>query len=799
MNSTRPFAAANAGDDENTIEASFALLELCLEQLVSIAPSNSPQQILDLIPDVSVAARRLILVELIKFDLAAAAEANLSRSLEFYWPHVNEHLPQECIPFDLVLEEVQLRRAAGDKPRWEDYRQRFPDLADTIGKWLAGGDTSAFSGATSRIPELPIGERFDDFHVLKQLGQGAFARVYLARQESMHRLVALKATSRGSEEPQALSQLDHANVVRVYDQREIQDPPTILLYMQYLPGGTLADCIKTARKFPAEAWSGRLILESIDENLLQANQAVPEQSTIRDQIKDMHWAEVVAWIGIQLAEGLGYADSKGILHRDVKPANILLSAEAIPKLVDFNVSCSGLSGRAGAAAYFGGSLAYMSPEQLQVADPRDPLTAEQLDGRSDLYALGIVLWELWQGRRPWTLPDLASNWTEAVLMQRDVRKQLMTTARPANSSAERVLEKVLRSLLSVDPAQRPQSGMETAARLRLAFYPELANRFEPSRKSFAGRLLSAPVLLLSLILIFGPNTAASRFNYTYNEHRMRSFTGCTAVVPFGDVLRDFVSQTTGAIPEPLPTGAAPETSSMDDPSPDAKAGASGAAAPGADCALFARFVLVAGFVNGVVYPLGAALFLLIIVPFARIISRARNGQAATSQEISYLWTIGTLATLICAVLWAVSGVVFAVSMSLASPKFDGDDAFHFFMSLVLCGGVAWIYPYFGMTLLSLLVYYPKVIAPSMEDASFEQRCQRIRRHSFWYLLSAAAIPLTALGLLGFSDTLDRNLVLFGVCITAVGLVVAFWAHQKLDRTMQQYALVLGNRDRGIAI
>lgn len=733
---TQTYEGWGAIDGENTIEASFALLKFCLEQLAHLSPVETPQQILELIPEIPLTAQRLILVELIKYDLSAAAEHNISRSLEFYWPAAGRLLPQDCIPFDLVLEEVQLRRAAGESPRWEDYRQRFPDLADTIGKWLAGGDADGFSGATSKVPALPVGGQVDDFHILNQLGQGAFARVYLARQVSMSRLVALKATSRGSEEPQALSQLDHPNIVRVYDQREIQNPSTILLYMQYLAGGTLADCIKQVRESPVESWNGQCVLASIDKNLLSANQSVPEQSAIRAQLADMPWPEVVAWIGIQLADGLGYANSKGVLHRDIKPANILLSSEAIPKLADFNVSCSGLSGRAGAAAYFGGSLAYMSPEQLRVADPTDPARAEQLDERSDLYSLGIVLWELWQGRRPWALTDLASSWLEAVSMQRNVRTLAYAPQPPAITPTERVLEKVIRSLLSIDPSDRPQTGKETAARLRLAFHPELAQRFEPTPSSLPGRLLSVPVLLISAIVIFAPNTAASVFNYFYNLDRM------------------------GNLERQIP-------GILDD------------------------FKLVANWVNGIVFPLGAVLFLLVMLPIARIVERGRQGRLAVESEISALWSVGNRATLIGGILWSVSGIVFATAFAVMHPEFRVHEAFHFFISLVLCGGVAWIYPYFGMTLLSLLVYYPKVIAPSMSDPKFDERCRAVRRHSRWYLFSAAVVPLSAVGALVFREDLPKQLILAGVCLTGLGLMASFFADQKLEETLQQYARVLG--------
>lgn len=783
--------SGSISEDENTIEASFALLEICLEQLTEIAPVTSPEQILQLIPDVTVSARRLILVELLKFDLASAAEAGTPRTLEFYWPMAGEILPQDAIPFDLVLEEVQLRRAAGDNPRWADYRQRFPDLADTIGKWLAGGETQGATGVPGKVPELPVGQVVDDFHVLKLLGQGAFARVYLARQQSMHRLCALKATSRGSEEPQALSQLDHANIVRVYDQREIADPPTILLYMQYLAGGTLADCVKLVRELPPAMWNGQKILDSIDQNLLDASQTAPEQSMVRQQIAEMEWAEVVAWFGIQLAEGLDYANGKGVLHRDVKPANILLSAEAIPKLADFNVSCSGLSGRAGAAAYFGGSLAYMSPEQLEVADPTKSREANDLDGRSDLYALGIVLWELWQGTRPWTLTDIASSWTEAVAMQQECRKSPFEAQRPAQSAAERVLEKVLRGLLSVDPADRPCNGKEAAARLRLAFYPELANRFEPAPTSLAGRLLSYPVLLISAVLIFGPNTAAATFNFFYNQERVHS-DYCPQQLSVLSSGKDMSDTNRASRERKLPQLIAGPEMSVPIPVADAASEVNA----GCQAPIHAYFKWISDCVNYTVFPLGAALFLIITLPIATTVARAREGIHANSKEIARLWAIGLRATLICGVLWSVSGCVFAVGMYRNFPGlFHTADAFHFLISLVLCGGVAWIYPYFGMTLLSLLIYYPKVISPSMSDPDFAARSQRLRRQNSLYLISAAAIPLIAIGALVAREDIPKELVIAGVCITAIGLSFAYFAHQRIDETLRQYDRVLGDRKK----
>ena len=112
-----------------------------------------------------------------------------------------------------------------------------------------------------------------------------------------------------------------------------------------------------------------------------------------------------------------------MLHRDIKPANVLVAADGTPKLADFNISFSSKVVGATAAAYFGGSLAYMSPEQIEACNPVSGRTADDLDSRSDIYSLGVMLWELLTGNRPFEDTQPGADWTGTLNTMLATRRQ----------------------------------------------------------------------------------------------------------------------------------------------------------------------------------------------------------------------------------------------------------------------------------------------------------------------------------------------------------------------------------------
>ena len=267
-----------------------------------------------------------------------------------------------------------------------------------------------------------IGQSLGRYQILEQLGEGGMATVYKAKDTLLDRFVAIKVIrtdqfapsmldemrKRFEREAKALAKLSHPNIVHVHDYGEFEGAP--YLVMEYLSSGTLKDA-------PAGP--------------------IPWQRALQ--------------ILLPIAHALAYAHEHGVIHRDIKPANILLTENGLPMLSDFGIAKLLGSNDGGTLTTAGMSIGtpqYMAPEQW----------TGQSGPQSDIYSLGVVLYELVTGRKPFTAD------TPAGVMLKQVNEPLPSPRQFAPDLPEG-LEAVLVKALARDPAGRYESMNEFAAAL----------------------------------------------------------------------------------------------------------------------------------------------------------------------------------------------------------------------------------------------------------------------------------------------------------------------------------------------
>jgi serine/threonine protein kinase/Flp pilus assembly protein TadD len=391
---------------------------------------------------------------------------------------------------ELVRIDLEFRADRGEFPCLDRYRAAFPalfadpararEVAFEAERLRAAGMSKTATvesapGTTSRFPEP--GEVVLDFQLVRELGRGAFGRVYLAEQGGLAgRPVAVKITTRpNAAEPDTLARLQHTHIVPVHSVH--QSGGLHLLVMPYLGGTTLADVLTALRGRSAWPATGRELADTLSNRLsttvgMSADAPAagpPKPGVAVEGLARFTYPEAVLWVGARLAEALAHAHDRGILHRDVKPANVLLADDGRPMLLDFN-----LAGRTEAAT--GGTPAYMAPEQLRgLRGGREPIGPA-----ADLYAVGLVLFELLTGRPPFPLPPKsAADPVKALLDGRETPPRL----RPLAPSVSPSVEAIVRRCLEPDPARRYPSAEALADDLnrQLADRPLLHTR-EPSAR-----------------------------------------------------------------------------------------------------------------------------------------------------------------------------------------------------------------------------------------------------------------------------------------------------------------------------
>jgi serine/threonine protein kinase/tetratricopeptide (TPR) repeat protein len=319
----------------------------------------------------------------------------------------------------------QAARAYQESRRRHDCRGggdgRFPHMGPSrLFQDLHASNAHVAERLAAALTSMPhVGTEFLGFRLLAQLGRGAFGRVFLAQQMGLaDRPVALKVSADiFHAEPRTLARLQHTNIVPIYSIH--QSPPFLAVCMPYFGSITLAHVLKELAGRDALPQSGKGLVSSLDvcrsaTHLdLQTSESAARDSEGKQQDRElasansgssltlkmlagMSYVEAVLWIGSRLADGLAHAHERGILHRDLKPANVLLTDDGQPMLLDFNLSADAANPGGASAAVIGGTLPYMAPEHLEAYRG----AGNPVDERGDLYALGVILYELLTGKLP---------------------------------------------------------------------------------------------------------------------------------------------------------------------------------------------------------------------------------------------------------------------------------------------------------------------------------------------------------------------------------------------------------------
>jgi WD40 repeat protein/serine/threonine protein kinase/tetratricopeptide (TPR) repeat protein len=422
-------------------------------------------------------------------------------------------------PVELLAEDFIARKRRGEKPSLTEYTEKYPELADDIRDLFPAlvmmedlGDSDLASTGPHSSGTLTV-KQLGDFRILREVGRGGMGVVYEAEQQSLGRRVALKVlpphvlndaqqVRRFEREARAAAKLHHTNIVPVFGVGHHDS--THYYVMQFIPGLGLDGVLEELRQLRTGKVSqpqsvgargglqaGRLGPTTAEPPTLQ-HQAVQQvalslvtgsfhapspssggaaqaaASTVTsDPSKtssarlpdgadlssvsdtDVRYWRSVARIGIQVAEALEYAHGQGILHRDVKPSNLLMDTKGTVWVTDFGLAKGGDTDNLTHTGDIVGTVRYMAPERFQ----------GQSDARSDVYSLGLTLYELMALRPAFIQRDRPK------LIQEVIHEE-PPPLRHLNRAIPRDLETVVQKAIAKEPGQRYARAADLAADLQ---------------------------------------------------------------------------------------------------------------------------------------------------------------------------------------------------------------------------------------------------------------------------------------------------------------------------------------------
>jgi predicted Ser/Thr protein kinase len=370
--------------------------------------------------------RSIALAELVRVDFERRWKVGELRRIVQYLDEYPE-LRKSGALAELLQAEFDFRRRAGQNPDVAEYRAIEPSFTPPLDT-NPHQDTAPLPPAPARLAVEPTRpERIGRYKIVRELGKGGFGIVYLARDETLQRDVAIKVRRGTRSKPglsadqlhdaRAVSKLNDPGIVRVYDADQTAEGVGYVVY-EYVEGETLEARIERGGYSHEEA---------------------------------AQWVE-------RVAKALHYAHKNDIVHRDIKPANIIIDGDGQPRLLDF-----GLARRDGKffvdeRGQLVGTAAYMSPEQASY----DPQFATP---QSDIYSLGVVLYELLTGKRPFQaklLDDLLD----------EIKRRVPAAPRSVDDTIPPALEDICLKAMAKKPEERFRTGADMAAAIRRALRPK---------------------------------------------------------------------------------------------------------------------------------------------------------------------------------------------------------------------------------------------------------------------------------------------------------------------------------------